>query len=356
MRAIAYDLNRCDYDFLPNSLVDILHKYNGNSLLYLEKALIAIANKTIAKEYIDFLIKKEYIFIIEREYINQFSCLNLEFNLPSHIFTAIIDIEDTSMVANYKIIEQLNDLGCKHLLFRFSNQFDIERINVFLSKYKTLGFHSIGIWMYSLPLLNTKNIKAFCMQNVKINKISIFNHKINKQNNFKTVEIQFYKANWTDATICLANRNNFHINITLFLESLTYNPYFNKKIYIDKKGFISNAPYCMIFGNIKTTNIASILNEDFKFLWAASKDKTFICKDCEYRYMCVDNRIPKKSNNGMFFFENGCNYNPYIARWKDQEGYVPVEECGTYDREAGFVPGKTKIAELNKRIWCEGDN
>lgn len=37
--------------------------------------------------------------------------------------------------------------------------------------------------------------------------------------------------------------------------------------------------------------------------------------------------------------------------WEGQEGYVPVEECGTYSRETGFVPDKRRIKELNKRIW-----
>jgi hypothetical protein len=34
-----------------------------------------------------------------------------------------------------------------------------------------------------------------------------------------------------------------------------------------------------------------------------------------------------------------------------EEGYMPVEECGTYSKETGFAPNKQKINELNKKIW-----
>ncbi len=40
--------------------------------------------------------------------------------------------------------------------------------------------------------------------------------------------------------------------------------------------------------------------------------------DCEYRYMCMDGRPTPSSIE--------CPYNPYIAKWKGQEGWISVEQ------------------------------
>jgi hypothetical protein len=71
--------------------------------------------------------------------------------------------------------------------------------------------------------------------------------------------------------------------------------------------------------------------------------------------MCYDARLPVKEGD-HWRYESNCTYNPYICKWKGQEGYVPVEECGGYIREKGFVLDHKKIKELNKEIWGEDDD
>jgi hypothetical protein len=47
------------------------------------------------------------------------------------------------------------------------------------------------------------------------------------------------------------------------------------------------------------------------------KDEIAICKDCEYRYMCVDSRLPLYQNeDNLWVLEGECNYNPYTSEWK----------------------------------------
>jgi len=67
------------------------------------------------------------------------------------------------------------------------------------------------------------------------------------------------------------------------------------------------------FGNIKDENLRSVVDSvDFQLLWNANKDKIEVCKDCEFRYMCVDSSplifdINKQSYNRF----EPCKYNPY---------------------------------------------
>jgi SPASM domain peptide maturase of grasp-with-spasm system len=151
---------------------------------------------------------------------------------------------------------------------------------------------------------------------------------------------------------------DFRINQFLFLESFSYNNCLNKKFSISCDGNIVNCPSLQQeFGNIN--NIASkdllniVNNNDFKNYWHICKDKIEICKDCEFRYMCMDCRAFIKDPENIFSQPAKCGYNPYIAKWNGQDGYVPVKECGTYSKENGFVPDEEKIAKLNAEIWNE---
>ena len=92
------------------------------------------------------------------------------------------------------------------------------------------------------------------------------------------------------------------------------------------------------FGNIKDTTLKEAIEKPgFKDLWFICKDKIDVCKDCEFRHMCTDCRAYIKDPENIYSQPAKCPYNPYIAKWRGEEGYVTVEECGTYSKEKGFV-------------------
>ena len=108
------------------------------------------------------------------------------------------------------------------------------------------------------------------------------------------------------------------------------------------------------FGNIKDTTLAkAIEKQSFKDFWHINKDKIDVCKDCEFRYICTDCRAFIKDPQNIYSQPAKCGYNPYICKWQGQEEYVPIEDCGTYSQETGFVPDEEKIKKLNAEIWKE---
>jgi SPASM domain peptide maturase of grasp-with-spasm system len=143
----------------------------------------------------------------------------------------------------------------------------------------------------------------------------------------------------------------FRINKSLFTESQNHNTCLNRKLCIDAEGNIKNCPSMpRSFGNIKdTTLLEAIEKEGFKDLWFITKDQIEVCKDCEFRYMCTDCRCFLKDSENIYSQPAKCTYNPYIAKWAGEDGYVSVEECGCYSKETGFIPDTEKIAVINNR-------
>ena len=145
----------------------------------------------------------------------------------------------------------------------------------------------------------------------------------------------------------------------MYIESQNLNLYLQKKIYFDEIGNIKNAPESEdIIGNINEISSseelkAIIENKNFQKHWNVSKSKCFICSDCEFRSMCFDKRIPYEALTGSYFYKNECEYNPYIAKWKDDEGYQTLEECGVISNENGFSINHEKIAKINALLWSE---
>ena len=62
---------------------------------------------------------------------------------------------------------------------------------------------------------------------------------------------------------------------------------------------------------------SEIVNSNhFRNLWNINKDNIEICKDCEFRYCCPDNRLPIIQGNRVLF-EEDCLYNPYTNTWNE---------------------------------------
>ena len=171
----------------------------------------------------------------------------------------------------------------------------------------------------------------------------------------KRKNISFLTENFSLSNCGIIDKKYFVNNLPFFTEAQHHNTCLNRKICIDENGDIKNCPAMkQSYGNIRTTTLKEAIEKPgFKDCWTISKDQIDVCKDCEFRYMCTDCRAFIKDPANPYSQPAKCTYNPYICLWEEQDGYVPVEECGTYSRETGFVPDKDKIAELNRIIWGE---
>src|SRR5690554_2550844 len=120
-----------------------------------------------------------------------------------------------------------------------------------------------------------------------------------------------------------------------------------------------NAPECEeSFGYIQDIDSPDQLKDitqspEFQKYWFVHKEILDVCKDCEFRHMCVDNRLPHKREENEWYHKIECNYNPYIAKWEGEEGYKSLEEGGVISNEIEFSIDHDKIAKINKELWSE---
>ena len=117
-RSIICDLQRNQFDFIPNDLFNILEELKTKEYFKIKEPL-NLEDKETLDEYFDFLIKKEYGFWCSEQELKYFPELDRSFETPSIITNAIIDVDSIALHDFQNIYCQLNDLGCKDLQIRF---------------------------------------------------------------------------------------------------------------------------------------------------------------------------------------------------------------------------------------------
>ncbi len=314
-RSIIYDLNRHDFDFIPNEMVDFI-EYSTNRTKDEIINYFGVENKKIVKEYFDFLESKEYCFWIDKDEAEFFPKLDLVYYYPSIINNCVIEIDKTSSNLLEEVLLQLKSVHCHHVSLIFIGKITLKFIKSVIEK-----FYNSNIKTIQLVIKNNSYGTSFTEKildlDARIFDIYITNAKSNCQKIYeKSKQVTFTKLKDSDAinSSYVIYKENFRVNIFLFSESLKYNSYYNKKVSITKEGDIKNCLlHNKIFGNILNCNLKAIVtSEEFQFSWNINKDKIKICQDCEFRYMCVDScPLIFDADSKLFYRSVPCNYNPY---------------------------------------------
>lgn len=312
-------------------------------------------NKVVVDGYcrqvlMDF-VKRDYVLRSKPIASRPSSNLQIEgerFCIPSIISNAIVDIDKHSENINAidSIFSKLQLLLCRHIVVRIIYPPTLKDIQRIFEASVSYNIHEMLLITNFAPQLYSNSLARIVLDSNRLKAMVVFNSPFNK--NLDNI-IHFYKRKMP-RTNFKKDRDEFICNHWLYNESIRHNTYFHKKLYIDAEGQIKNAPECSnIFGQIAQLSPSELLelvrSEEFAEFWHITKDMCCICSDCEYKHMCVDNRVPYSNGHGMFRHRVACTYNPYIARWQGQPGYVPVEQCGVFTPE-GFVPDAERIEQV----------
>ncbi|MEG0915649.1 MAG: hypothetical protein RSF68_01400 [Myroides sp.] len=309
-RTCVYDISRRDYEFIPNNIAN----------LFLNKVHIIESDLDYTdpdiKYWIDLLFEKEYIFRIPKKLSKRFINIDRHFISPNNIEFAIIEIDSE---VDFEIFSKLESLFCRHIALKFNEIKEIDNLlNIIISNY---FFESVSIILDKEIAIEEQNY----LKNKYLNLYKIEKHKIDTSNKYF--------------------RPDFRINIEIFNEALKYNVYHNRRIYINKAGYFSFGINDKNFSKEKFLNTSDFDSE----LWRVSKDKCLVCKECEFRYMCIDNRIPKKNQNNMYYYVDECSYNPYISKWNNDKDYYTLSQIGI--KYPDFTVDENEIKEIIEEIW-----
>jgi hypothetical protein len=188
--------------------------------------------------------------------------------------------------------------------------------------------------------------------------------KISDINNLSEIyisnSIELDKTNHFNFDVFQKKRNlepkiflDFNPNINQLIESELFNTFLNKKIFVSNEGQLKlSEDFSYIFGSIQNKDVDSYFLENLFIYWELTKSKIDICKDCEFRRICIDFREPfKRNSNSSWYNKHECGYNPFICKWEDEEGYRTLAECGVISNEHEFSIDHEKIALINKELW-----
>ncbi len=329
-RSILYDLGQNNYRFIPNALYEILNFHQGKSLESIKKQFEG--NEDIIDEYFNFLQENNYIFWCNAGQIKNFPALNMRWDYPAIISNSIIQINSEIKIHISSILHELAKLGCKDIFLYFKNSFNIEYMSLILELIKEYPYKSVDILLPYDCNFNPIIFENICKKNVVIHQFIIYNSPYSKQisTSNKTMGIIRFLSKQS-ISFNTISESNFYVDISTFIEAQKFNLFFNRKTIISSLGYITNSINDNgIKWDLDRHSLVEIINQKtFQEKWFICKDLINVCKECEYRYMCIDSRDPIKINSRWIYAEE-CGYNPYIAKWIHETGYIPVDNYNKY--------------------------
>jgi len=315
-RSVICDVQRNNYEFIPNSLYDFITRYDGHSVEEIKADFPADAHETI-DEYISFLINKEFAFFTK--YPEYYPPISKQWEMPYEITNCIVDIDSTSGHDYEKIFSQLDELGCIAVEIRCFDTIPCAQLITILESVNNTMVRSIDLLLtYDEQYCNAATLQH--IQDTYKRVVTIVLHSCPSDldvSAFPPLVMGTDKV-IPNSTCCgTINKLNFSCNQKKFLEALSFNSCLNRKISIDTNGDIKNCPSMQqSYGNIADTTLAQALaDKTFKDIWSITKDQVTTCKSCEFRYICTDCRAYRQDEADIYSKPAKCGYDPFQAEW-----------------------------------------
>lgn len=295
-KAIICDYQKCQIKFIPISMALIINEFENKTI---EEVVNNYENESeTIYEYINFIIDEKFGFY-SNEIIN-FPPVDDNWISPEIINNSIIEYS----FMNYNILNllgQLDNLFTKFLEIRFlnyslENEKELIEILDFCSNkiYRSIRFY----FPFKENKTNSRIISL--IDNFKKTDSLIF-YNSPKQEKIKQINSIYYIVNnIVDITNRNFNKDLLINNINFFQESQKFNPYYNKKVCINEKGFAKNClKNKMVFDNVNDVELKTIITkEEFQEFWNVNHDLIIEFKNDELRYnKLITNDLIKLDSN-----------------------------------------------------------
>ncbi|MCK6543211.1 grasp-with-spasm system SPASM domain peptide maturase [bacterium] len=318
VKSVICDLQRHELKQISNDVFELLELLKNHPVEYLKN----IYTTEFIDESLEFCVTNEFGFYTEEPWL--FPEIDLSWDSPYQISNAIIDSSKQSKHNYKKIIDELDELGCETIQFRFYFCPQLSFLNHILLLTQVSRLKSIQLILKDENLITQKELEEVCRANPRIE--SIFLHSshlfriIDKIEGSHANIIYFTDRIESHDSCGNINKMYFCINIPMFTEAHKLNTCLNRKISIDVNGDIKNCPsMTRHFGNIHNTSLHSaIIQKEFKDLWLINKDQIEVCKICEFRYVCTDCRAFITEPSNIYSKPSKCTYDPTIGKWLDE--------------------------------------
>lgn len=314
-RDIICDLERNNFEFIPKSLSSFIGYCEGKSKRKINEYIKTSGNKVIYKEYFDFVNENEFAFFCSENDFNNFIDLDTtRYEIPYILKSLIIQYNSKF---NYNPI-----IGAAHKCLVPSIAFDLtESLNVEIDikrVYKLLvnkRFYTIFFKICEPQIFLLQCFQDFALT-CSFNTVIYLPYTLRQADlnlNFTHLQFRYYSVNGLNPA------NDFIVNHNFYFESLSANQFYNKKLFVNKDGFISPMGYKSYFigsiENVENEGYKEIFSTEYS-VWCISKFQIKNCKDCEFKLICCSDNLPVQKD-GEWIYEKECNYNPYTNEWSN---------------------------------------
>ena len=313
LRAIIYDLQKNDYHLVPLEIEDVL------------RSPITPFDAKITEN----LLVADVIFPSSLPGSNHFEDMNLAFSHPSHISNVVCRVANESPIR--EIVALLETLRCYNVQFIIEDECDFE-IGPLLFLISVSSFKHVEL-VISFPMSEKLITATNWSAHPEIRTIFIYKAPTPEISQLDAQHLLIIKSTQHDINGSPPkNESLFIVNVFMYTESLKFNTFYHKKLFIDKFGSLMPAlDSTTTYGNVLQSNqdtLSLIQSHRFSRLAHITKEEIFVCNVCEFRHMCVDSRIPRPAKHGKWYHDTECNYNPFIAKWEHESGFRGLEESG----------------------------
>ncbi|HET6224721.1 MAG TPA: grasp-with-spasm system SPASM domain peptide maturase [Bacteroidia bacterium] len=322
-RAIICDLQRGNFDFIPNDLFKILSLHKNKNLKQIRN--IYVGSESIIDDYFSFLVSNDYGFWGDLGDQILFPDLDMTWCTPSRITHSIIDIDEKSNHNFEDIFTELETIGCKDLQIRAYCEISISNLDRILSMLLNSRIKSIELITKYSELIYLEELQRLTMKHLRMRNLIIHSSPDDKLaviNKNGRGNIIYVSDRINAASHCgIIAPSTFVVNLPTFIESQKNNSCLNGKISIDVEGNIKNCPsMTKSFGFAGKDSLKDVsLKEEFQNAWYINKEQIEICRDCEFRYICTDCRAYLKDSSNPNSKPLKCAYDPYTAKWLNEK-------------------------------------
>ena len=323
-RTLIQDFQRNNADFVPNdyySLCKILNRHKISDVAnQVEEHSLADYYK-----FIDFMIDREYAFTSDN--LKLFPKISKElYEDENNIKDAIIDIDESDFKTDKLeiFLTDLKKMRCPDLQVRVYNHSDMDRIHQILKLISNHIFYYIELHIDSSENISFEDCCDIILKYAPVTNIYLYNSATNDSRNYDvntegcyplkmgTVYYVTVELNNNNCG-CISDYSRIFRDAGFYKMSQIHNSCLYKKVSLDRDGNVRNCPsmfekYDLNDGLEKITKSTAC-----RKYWNITKKDIKGCKNCEFRFNCLDCRAHTKGN-GLYDKPITCKYNPFLAK------------------------------------------
>lgn len=321
VRSVVCDLQRADYVFISNELYGLLKEGKFLGIKEIQNEM-NVADGVELQSQLEFLQEKEFGFWCSKSESGTFPAIEFQTDIPKKIAHAIIDSDISSEHPFDRIFKQLSKLGCQAVQLRFFDPIEVKKVENVLAMSQDNGFTDVELIMPTVGVENIEIGRSLSQKFPVLTKLIFHSEIYNRLLSKELEECPIYQI--TNKIISedhcgFIHPDGFVVGYEMFSEAQRSNSCLNRKLSIDKNGNVRNCPAMPgLFGKIWNADLDLVVEDkEFTKVWNLSKDAIKVCKDCEFRYICMDCRAFVSDTNDKLSKPLRCSYDPYSAEWQN---------------------------------------